>query len=52
MTTDEINSMLRIISVKGKRFECPEGYRQYESGFAFFVPRLGYLAFKDSEYMP
>ena len=52
MTTEEINSKLQIVSVKGKRFKCPEGYRQFERSFAFFVPGLGYLAFKDSEYIP
>ncbi|AFM42932.1 hypothetical protein Desaci_4069 [Desulfosporosinus acidiphilus SJ4] len=52
MTTKELNSKLQIVHVKGKRFKCPEGYRKIESGFAFFVPGLGYLAFNDSKYIP
>ncbi|AFM40470.1 hypothetical protein Desaci_1453 [Desulfosporosinus acidiphilus SJ4] len=52
MTTEELNAKLQIVSMKGKRFKCPGGYCEFDRGFAFFVPGLGYLAFTDSKEIP
>ena len=52
MNTAEINSKLQIVNIKGKRFRCPEGYYKIAKGYAFHVPELGYLAWKDTPFYP
>lgn len=53
MTTAEINKDLQIVNIKGKKFVCPGGYIEVSKGFAFFVPRLGYLKFEcDQTFIP
>jgi hypothetical protein len=49
MTTAEIKNTIQIVNVKGKKFTCPGGYTEISKGFAFFVPRLGYLKFESDE---
>jgi hypothetical protein len=52
MTTQEINSKLQIVNIKGKRFSSPLGYYEITKGFALYVPELGYLAFQDCPDCP
>lgn len=52
MTTQEINSKLQIVNVTGKRFVAISGSYRVGKGYAFYVPELGYLTFKDSPHVP
>ena len=50
MNKYDINKNLKIVNVKGKRFEVPGvGYTEINKGFAFYVPELGYLKFECDE---
>jgi hypothetical protein len=54
MTISEINSKLKIVNIKGRKFKVDGiGYIEVSKGFAFYVPELGYLKFEcDKTYVP
>ena len=57
MTTQEINESLKVVNIKGKCFKADpkvfkDGYYKVSQGFALYSPFLGYMAFKDSPFVP
>jgi hypothetical protein len=54
MTISEINSKLKIVNVKGRKFKINSiSYTEISKGFAFYIPELGYLKFEcDETYVP
>jgi hypothetical protein len=49
LTTQQINSELKIVKMDTQKFKTVDGYYQ-PKGFSFKHPVLGYLSFTNSEH--